>query len=108
MPTDHCLGIVARCVWRGPFTYNTCTRIHDWGRGIVQRKLTITVHEDIYRGLHEQIGRGDISGFIERLVRSHIYTGAELEEGYRAMAADEEREREALECSEALIGETLE
>ncbi len=55
----------------------------------MQRKLTITVDEQVYRGLHEQVGRGNISGFIENLVRPHIVTPADLEEGYRAMAADE-------------------
>jgi len=74
----------------------------------MQRKLTITVDEEIYRGLHEQVGRGRISAFIEGLVRPHISTPADLEEGYRQMAADEEYEREAREWSEGLIGESLE
>ncbi len=73
----------------------------------MQRKLTITIDEQVYRGLHEQVGRGHISGFIEDLVRPHIATSSDLEEGYRAMAADEEREREAGEWSEGLIGQTL-
>ncbi|MDP9379676.1 MAG: addiction module antitoxin [Chloroflexota bacterium] len=73
----------------------------------MQRKLTITVDEQVYRGLHEQVGRGNISGFIENLVRPHIVIPADLEEGYRAMAADEEHEREAAEWSEGLIGQTL-
>ena len=74
----------------------------------MQRKLTITVDEEIYQGLHEQVGRGRISAFIEELVRPHIATPADLEAGYRAMAADEEHEREAHEWSEGLIGESLE
>ena len=74
----------------------------------MQRKLTITVDDEVYQALHQQIGRGNISGFIENLVRPHIWTEADLEEGYRAMAADTEREREAEEWIEALIGETLE
>jgi predicted CopG family antitoxin len=74
----------------------------------VQKKLTITVDEDIYRGLHEQIGRGHISSFIEQLVRPHVLTRQDLEEGYRAMAADSEREAEAREWAESLIGEGIE
>jgi hypothetical protein len=35
----------------------------------MQRKLTITIADDVYRGLHQQIGRGEISRFIENLVR---------------------------------------
>jgi predicted CopG family antitoxin len=35
----------------------------------MQRKLTITVADEVYRGLHEKIGRGHISEFIEDLVR---------------------------------------
>ncbi len=72
----------------------------------MQRKLTITIAEEVYQGLHEQIGRGRISGFIEELVRPHLLTAADLEEGYRAMAADAEREADAREWSEGLIGET--
>jgi hypothetical protein len=73
----------------------------------MQRKLTITIDEELYRGLHEQIGRGRISGFIEELVREHITTQSDLEEGYRAMAADEEYEREAWEWAEGLIGDSV-
>lgn len=74
----------------------------------MQKKLTITIGEEVYRGLHEQVGRGNISVLIERLVRLHIMTDAEMEEGYRAMAADTESEAEARVWSEAFIGETLE
>ena len=70
----------------------------------MQKKLTITVDEAVYEGLHKVIGRRHISHFIEDLVRPHVI-GIELESGYRAMAADEEREQEALEWSEATIGD---
>ena len=73
----------------------------------MRRKLTITIDEAMYDGLHEQIGRGRISSFIEDLVRPHLLTAAGLEAGYRAMAADEAREAEAREWSDALAGETL-
>lgn len=68
----------------------------------MHRKLTITLSEDVYEGLHRMIGRGNISQFIETLVRPHV-VDADLDAGYRAMAADKEREAEALEWSEALV-----
>lgn len=73
----------------------------------MRRKLTITIDKAIYDGLHEQIGRGRISSFIESLVRPHLLTAAGLEAGYRAMAADEAREAEAPKWSNALAGETM-
>ena len=70
----------------------------------MQKKLTITVDQDVYEWLHKVIGRRRISQFIEDLVRPHVI-GADLEAGYQAMAADEAREIEALEWSEATIGD---
>ncbi len=70
----------------------------------MQKKLTITVDAAVYDGLHKVIGRRHISHFIEELVRPHVI-GGDLEAGYQAMAADEERELEALEWSEATIGD---
>jgi predicted CopG family antitoxin len=66
------------------------------------KKLTITVDDEVYEGLHRRIGRRRISRFLNNLARPHV-TREGLEEGYRAMAADEEREREAEEWAEALI-----
>lgn len=68
----------------------------------MQKKLTITLDEEVYEGLHRVIGRGGISRFIEKLVRPHV-TDDDLEAGYRAMAADEEREAEALEWIEGVL-----
>ena len=70
----------------------------------MQKKLTITVSEEVYHGLRRVIGPRRISHFIESLVRPHVIN-QDLEEGYRAMAADEEHEAEALEWIEALIGD---
>jgi len=75
---------------------------------MMHRKLTITVADDVYRGLHQKIGRGEISRFIESLVRLHVVTDADLEAGYREMAADTDREHEAWEWIEADIAEGLE
>ncbi len=70
----------------------------------MQKKLTITVDEKVYDGLHAVIGRRRISQFIESLVRPHV-TNQDLEAPYRQMAQDEAREAEALEWAEATIGD---
>jgi predicted CopG family antitoxin len=70
----------------------------------MRKKLTITVDEEVYDGLHRVIGRRHISRFLNELAKPHVVEDA-LEEGYRAMAADEEREREATEWSESLIAD---
>ena len=70
----------------------------------MQKKLTITVDEQVYEGLHRVIGRGNISQFIEGLVRPHVLA-VELESAYLAMAQDEAREQEALDWAEATIGD---
>lgn len=70
----------------------------------MQKKLTITVNEQVYEGLHRVIGRRNISQFIESLVRPHVL-GKDLEEAYQQMAQDETRESEAMEWAEATIGD---
>ena len=70
----------------------------------MQKKLTITLDEEIYEGLKQVIGPRRISRFIEDLVRPYVLS-PDLEAGYRAMAEDEAREAEALEWAEALVGE---
>ena len=70
----------------------------------MHRKLTISVDEQVYLGLHQVVGRHHISQFIESLVRPHVVR-PDLVAGYRAMAADEAREKEALEWSEGLVGD---
>jgi hypothetical protein len=68
------------------------------------RKLTITVEDAVYRGLHKVIGPRHISRFLNDLARAHVVRD-ELEEGYRAMAADEAREADAAAWSEGLVGD---
>jgi predicted CopG family antitoxin len=70
----------------------------------MQKKLTITLDEEVYEGLHTVIGRRRISQFIESLVRPHVLA-RDLMRGYEEMAADEARETEALEWSEATVGD---
>ena len=74
------------------------------GSDHMHKKLTITIDEQVYEGLHKIIGRGRISQFIEDLVRPHVVL-RDLEAAYQQMAQDEEREAEALEWAEATLGD---
>jgi hypothetical protein len=70
----------------------------------MSKKLTITVDDDVYEGLHSVVGRRRISRFLNDLARPHVIS-REIVEGYRAMAADEQRESEALQWVENLTGD---
>lgn len=65
----------------------------------MQKKLTVTIDEEVYDGLRKNIGPRKISKFIEELVRSHVIH-PNLESAYSEMAKDEAREKEALEWAE--------
>lgn len=69
----------------------------------MRRKLTITIDQEVYEGLHRRIGRRRICRFLEDLARPHV-VDEDLEEAYRAMAADDRRELEATEWVESTIG----
>jgi hypothetical protein len=68
------------------------------------KKLTITVSEEVYKGLYAKIGAGRISHFLDSLARAHVVDSG-IAEGYRAMGKDESRERDALDWSENLVGD---
>lgn len=68
----------------------------------MSRRMTITLDERVYDGLHTVVGRKHISRFIERLVRPHVLS-EELENEYCAMARDEVREAAALAWAEVAI-----
>jgi hypothetical protein len=68
------------------------------------KKLTISIDADVYDGLRSRIGPRRISRFLNDLARPHV-TGQGLELAYADMAGEEAREAEALEWSEALIGD---
>ena len=70
----------------------------------MQRKLTITIDEDVYDGLYRVAGKRKISKFIESLVRPYVLD-SDLGEGYRQMAGDTEREAEAMEWIEGTAAE---
>lgn len=70
----------------------------------MQKKLTITIDEEVYAGLYAVVGPRRISNFIEELVRPHVLQ-PDLDAAYAAMAEESEREADALEWTEALIGD---
>lgn len=62
----------------------------------MNKKISITLDEAVYDGLYRTIGKGKISQFIEDLLRPHVLDTS-LDAGYKAMAADQVRESEAME-----------
>ena len=68
------------------------------------KKLTITVSEEVYKGLHRVVGCGRISRFLEDLARPHVLK-RRLAAAYREMAADEGRESKALEWAESTVSD---
>ena len=65
----------------------------------LQKKLTITIDEEVYEGLHKTIGPRKISKFVEELVRPHVVR-PNLELAYSQMSKDKKREAEALDWAE--------
>ncbi|MBY0525917.1 MAG: hypothetical protein K2R98_21165 [Gemmataceae bacterium] len=70
----------------------------------MQKKLTITIDERVYAGLHTVVGRRLISQFIEALVRPYV-VGKDLDVAYEQMARDEARQAAALEWADATVGD---
>jgi len=67
----------------------------------MHKKVTITLDSAVYEGLCRTVGKRRMSQFIEDLLRPHVM-GASLEDGYKAMAQDQDREAEATEWTNAL------
>lgn len=59
----------------------------------MQKRLTITIDEEVYEGLYKVVGRGKIGRFIEELVRPYV-----VEEEIA-----QEAEAESLDWIEALL-----
>lgn len=68
----------------------------------MQKKLTITVDEEVYAGLHKVIGPRKISRFVQEIVRPYVLR-PDYESAYAEMAKDRKRENEALEWAEINI-----
>ena len=70
----------------------------------MKKKMTISIDENVYKGLMSVIGRRKVSKFLEDLARPHVINSS-LAAGYQAMSADSERESEASAWCEALVGD---
>jgi predicted CopG family antitoxin len=70
----------------------------------MHKKVTISLDEDVYEGLYRTVGRRHMSQFIEDLLRPHVLDTS-LDDGYRAMAADQEREAVATVWCNALLSD---
>lgn len=70
----------------------------------MQKKLTVTIDEEVYDGLRAVIGPRKISRFIEDLVRPHVVK-QNMYAAYKEMAGDRVRESEALEWAEETFGD---
>lgn len=71
----------------------------------MQKRLTITMDEAVYEGLMRVVGRGKVSQFLESLARPHVLD-ASMDDGYRAMGNDPQREAEASEWINGLLADT--
>lgn len=70
------------------------------------KKLTILVDADIHRALIKKVGRGNIGRFLIDAAKPHLTGDTLMRAGYAAMAADQAREKEALEWSENLLADS--
>ena len=68
----------------------------------MQKKLTITIEENIYNDLRLVVGKGKISKFIEKIIKPYV-TKDNLRLAYQIMANDDKREKEACEWEEGSI-----
>ena len=66
----------------------------------MQKKLTLTIDEVVYRGLYKTIGPRKISKFVEALMRPHVVR-PNMESAYSQMSKDKKREADAMEWAEA-------
>ena len=70
------------------------------------RELTLSVDETLYNTLLPMVEKRTIGNLLAEFVQARFgraYTKEELEDGYKAMAADEEYEREAMEWCNGLM-----
>ncbi len=68
----------------------------------MQKKLTITIDEEVFTGIRTVIGPRRISRFVEDLVRPHVVRN-DLDVQYAEMAKDAAREEKAFAWSEAMV-----
>ena len=70
----------------------------------MHKRITITLDEAVYDGLHRTVAKRKMSQFIEDLLKP-LVLDTSLDEGYKAMASDTLREAQAAEWCNALSGD---
>jgi hypothetical protein len=73
---------------------------YELGGVLMQKKMTISVNEMVYDELCRVVGRGN-----ENLIKPQLKANG-LDSAYSEMAADSVREQEALEWSNAVVGDS--
>ena len=73
---------------------------------LATKKLTILIDADVHRALIKKVGRGNIGRFLVSAAKPHLTDDTRVRAGYVEMAADQAREKEALEWSEGLIADS--
>jgi predicted CopG family antitoxin len=68
----------------------------------MQKKLTITIDEEIYNKLYSLVGSRKISKFIEEVVKPYLVSNS-LSDAYSSMSNDQEREEQANEWINGLL-----
>lgn len=64
--------------------------------------MTVTFDAQVHEGLHQKIGKRNISYFLESLARPYV-VNLDQADAYKQMAQDETREEKAVEWSEGLM-----
>lgn len=72
----------------------------------MQKKLTISIDEEVYEGLRKTIGPRKISRFVQEIVRSRVMR-PDLNAAYSEMAKDKKREKEAAEWAENTLTDVV-
>jgi hypothetical protein len=70
----------------------------------MHKRMTITLDEAVYDGLYRTVPKRQMSQFIEDLLKPLVLDSS-LDGGYRAMAADKQREAQAADWCNALSGD---
>lgn len=71
----------------------------------MRKRITIKLEESVYDELYRLVGKQHIDQFIENSLLLHVVDST-LDDGYQAMAADRERETEAIEWTNGRLGDS--
>lgn len=74
--------------------------------GTKKQKITISLDTQVYEAIKAKVGARKIGEYLSSLARPQLERvdySKDLEAGYRAMAADEQHEREAQEWTEGIL-----